>query len=131
MLLVDVHVLIVALAAAVFEVLALHIHLVGLLLPLLSLPFLFALLLVSPGLLELLLLPLLFLLDLEVVLHLLDDVALAVTLVVDAGFLVQEGVLVVWVQHFLKQFLTFLKVAILDNLVRFVAEPEKQACKQK
>ena len=72
-------------------------------------------------LLLLLLVLLLLLLDLEIILHLLNDVAFAVTLIVNAGLLVQERVLVVGVQHFFEQFLPLFKVPILHNLVRFVA----------
>lgn len=82
----------------------------------------------------LLLSPLLFslflLLDLEVVLHLLDDETLPITLVENSTFLVQKCFLVIGVEHFFKQFLAFLKIAILHNLMCFIAEPEQQACEQ-
>lgn len=62
-----------------------------------------------------------FLLVFKVILHFLDNVAFPVTFVVNAFFGVQEGSLVVGVQHILKQQLPLLQIPILHNLVRLIA----------
>ena len=90
-----------------------------------SLPFLLLFLLLFPSLFLIFFL----LLDLEIVLHLLDDEALAVTLVVNTGFLVEESLLIVRIQHFFKEPLSFLEVTILNDLMRLVTQPQEHTGK--
>lgn len=103
------------------------VHLGSCFLSLLPLKLLLALFL---SLLLFLKLPLFVLFYLEVVLHFLYYESFTITLIVDACLLVEERFPVVWIEHLFEELLSLLQVAILNDLMCLVAQPQQQAGKQ-